>query len=107
MAECGVREKGSERERKARESTQVHCVQSANWHGRRQSKRAWSGDGGVRGEATGEREEQRGEEERGRTSAALNAAPNWTRNSPMELHRNISNYFGAAKEQRVPGNASW
>lgn len=50
------------------------------------------------------RERARGE---GRTSAALNAAPNWTRNSPMELHRNISNYFGAAEEQRVPGNPRW
>lgn len=38
----------------------MHCVQSANWHGRRQSKRAWSGEGGVRGEATGKRREGKG-----------------------------------------------
>lgn len=106
MAECGVREKGSEREKgKGEHTSALRTKRQLAWQ-KAVKKSLVRGGRGTRRRYKGEGREE-GEGERGRTSAALNAAPNWTRNSPMELHRNISNYFGAAKEQRVPGNPSW
>lgn len=62
----------------------MHCVQSGNWHGKRQPKRARVAE--VAGESP---------------SAALNTAPNWL----STLQWNCTEIFLIISEQqRVPGN---